>query len=115
MLRSKKLETDEIDAIIRAAGRGSQYLIAFSCYRTGESVGRPAKFAHGASLLSARGETPEWYWVVQSCFDYIMSFRFLGHLKAAIGGSLKSLVILLLSYRMARWLLRMVQCRSNPT
>ena len=63
------LATDQINAIVSAAGRGSQYLIAISCYWTAENVRRPAEFAHEASLISARGETPDWQWVVQSCVD----------------------------------------------
>jgi hypothetical protein len=40
--------------------RGSQYLVAISCYWTPENVRRPAEFAHEASLISAHVETPDW-------------------------------------------------------
>jgi hypothetical protein len=54
------LTTYKINAIVSAAGRGSPYFIAVSCYWTAESVLRSAEFAYEASLISARGETPDW-------------------------------------------------------
>jgi hypothetical protein len=60
---------------------------------------------HMRHLLSVHVVKPPIGSGLSSLVLIIMSFRFLGRLKAAIGGSLKTLAILSLLYRMARWLL----------